>query len=146
MHLGPAGTLPRSPPSARTGHPPAGMDFVNPASTRGRICVLPREISPVQWASDGSVLGDGQPALNTVEKSAEGEVGRGKGSNPPSRLKARTVPARACKRGMAMCRGSSASHPTRVKLTLVRPPLNPGCHAVPCAHDGTTQSAEPPCT
>ena len=86
----------------------------------------------------GAVLGGGRPALKTPQKSAEGIVGRGEGSHPQSRLKARTVPARACKRGMATCRGSSALHPTRMKLTIFRPPLNPGCLAVPCAHDGTT--------
>jgi hypothetical protein len=50
--------------------------FVNPAPMRGKLGVLPREI----WAVHGgkcAMLGDGQPELKTVQKSAEGIVGRG---------------------------------------------------------------------
>ena len=52
----------------------------------------------MQFVGNGERLGDGEPALNTVEKSAEGVLGRGEGRNPQSRLKARTVPREGIER------------------------------------------------
>ena len=52
----------------------------------------------MQFVGNGERLGDGKPALNTVEKSAEGVVGSGEGSNPQSRPKAQTVPREGIER------------------------------------------------
>jgi hypothetical protein len=53
-----------------------GACFINPASTRGTFCVLPREVSSVPWevASDRNWLSVEGSALIAGEKSAEGIV------------------------------------------------------------------------
>jgi hypothetical protein len=53
-----------------------GVCFINPASWRGKFCVLPREISPVPWevACDGNGLRVERSTLIAGEKSAAGIV------------------------------------------------------------------------
>jgi len=51
-------------------------DFINLASTHGKFCVLPREVSFVPWevACDRNWLNVEKSALIAEEKSAEGIV------------------------------------------------------------------------
>ena len=66
-------------------------DFMNPAFTGERFCVLPREISSVPWevACDRNWLSVEESALTAGEKSAEGKV-----VLPEGETKARTVSPR----------------------------------------------------
>ena len=100
------------------GNAGAGAFCKSGAYARQDSCLATGDLSGAAREVDAR-LGVGQPALNTVEKSAEGVAGRGEGSNPQSRLKARTVPYLGLEgAGLGLVLRSGALHPTRMKLMI----------------------------
>jgi hypothetical protein len=88
---GASGHVTTKPSISNIGGHAEGVHFVNPAPTRGRIRVLPREICEVH-GGQLAVLGAGGPALKTEQKSAEGIVGRGRLAEGPNAASAGCAP------------------------------------------------------